>query len=141
MAALLNTFSRRVVGLAMSEFRDEPLVEAALRMVLGQRVLDGSLIHPTDRGSQYTAEDYLALLKACGVSLSMSGKGDSYDTAMAESFFGTLRAECIELQRFATCREARLAAFEYLMVFYHQQRLHSALGDCSPADFEAADAH
>jgi len=138
VAALLDTFSRRVVGLAMSEFRDEQLVEAALRMALGQRVPEGTLIHHTDRGSQYTADDYLTLLNMCGVVVSMSGKGDPYDNAMAESFFSTLRAECIERQRFATRREARLAVFEYIMVFYNRQRLHSALGYCSPVDFEAA---
>lgn len=141
VATLLDTFARRIVGLAMSEFRDEPLVEASLRMALGQRVLNGPLIHHTDRGSQYTAGDYLACLKAYGVSVSMSGKGDPYDNAMAESFFSTLRAECIELQRFVTRREARLAVFEYIMVFYNRQRLHSALGYCSPVDFEAAHSH
>jgi len=104
VAALLDTFSRRVVGLAMSAGRDEPLVEAALRMALGQRVLAGALIHHTDRGSQYTADDYRALLQAYGVCVSMSSKGDPYDNAMAESFFSTLRAECVELQRFATRR-------------------------------------
>lgn len=138
VATLLDTFSRRIVGLAMSEFRDEALVETALRMALGQRILDGALIHHTDRGSQYMADDYLAVLKGCGVSVSMSGQGDPYDNAMAESFFSTLRAECVELQRFATRREARLAVFEYIMVFYNRQRLHSALGYCSPVDFEAA---
>jgi putative transposase len=138
VATLLDTFSRRIVGLAMSAFRDAPLVEASLRMALGQRVLHGPLIHHTDRGSQYTADDYLALLKGGGVSVSMSGKGDPYDNAMAESFFSTLRAECVELQRFATRREARLAVFEYIMVFYNRQRLHSALGYCSPVAFEAA---
>lgn len=140
VATLLDTFSRRIIGLAMSKFRDEPLVEAALRMALGQRMLDGALIHHTDRGSQYTADDYLTLLSACGVDVSMSSKGDPYDNAMAESFFSTLRAECTQLQRFATRREARLAVFEYVMVFYNRQRLHSALGYCSPADFEAAHA-
>ena len=141
VAALLDTFSRRVVGLVMSAWRDEPLVEASLRMALGQRVPERLLIHHTDRGSQYTADDYLALLKAYGVCVSMSGKGDPYDNAMAESFFSTLRAECVELQRFATRREARLAVFEYVMVFYNRQRLHSALGYCSPVDFEAAHSH
>jgi putative transposase len=141
VATLLDTFSRRIVGLAMSEFRDEPLVEASLRMALGQRVLDGPLIHHTDRGSQYTADDYLTLLKDWGVSVSMSGKGDPYDNAMAESFFSTLRAECVELQRFATRRAARLAVFEYIMVFYNRQRLHSALGYCSSVDFETAHSH
>lgn len=141
VAALLDTFSRRVVGLAMSALRNEPLVEAALRMALGQRILDGPLIHHTDRGSQYTADDYLVQLKTYGVTISMSGKGDPYDNAMAESFFSTLRAECVELQRFATRREARLAVFEYIMVFYNRQRLHSALGYCSPVDFEATYSH
>lgn len=141
VAALLDPFSRRVVGLAMSALRDEPLVEAALRMALSQRMPEGALIHHTDRGSQYTADDYLALLRAYEVCVSMSGKGDPYDNAMAESFFSTLRAECVELQRFATRREARLAVFEYVMVFYNRQRLHSALGYCSPVDFEAAHSH
>ncbi len=141
VAALLDTFSRRVVGLAMRAWRDEPLVETALRMALGQRVLEGALIHHTDRGSQYTADEYLALLKPYGVCVSMSGKGDSNDNAMAETFFSTVRTECVELQRFATRRQARLAVFEYVMVFDNRQRLHSALGYCSPVDFEAAHLH
>ena len=138
VAALLDTFSRRIIGLAMSAYRDEALVMAALRMALAQRVLVGDLIHHTDRGSQYTADDYLALLKAHGVTLSMSGKGDPYDNAMMESFFSTLRAECIELHHFATRETARSVIFEYVMVLYNRQRLHSAFGYCCPVDFEAA---
>lgn len=138
LAALLDTFSRLIVGLAMSAHRDEALVTAALRMALGQRVLDGPLIHHTDRGSQYTADDYLACLSARGVAVSMSRKGDPYDNAMIESFFSTLRAECIDLHRFATRRDARLVVFEFIMVLYNRQRLHSALDYRSPADFEAA---
>ena len=138
VAALLDTFSRRIVGLSMSAYRDEALVAAALRMALGQRILNGPLTHHTDRGSQYTADDYLACLEACGISVSMSRKGDPYDNAMIESFFSTLRAECIELQRFATRQAGRLAVFEYIMLFYNCQRLHSALDYCSPVDFEVA---
>jgi putative transposase len=138
VAALLDTFSRRIIGLAMSAYRDEALVMAALRMALAQRVLVGDLIHHTDRGSQYTADDYLALLKAHGVTLSMSGKGDPYDNAMMESFFSTLRAECTERHHFATRETARLVIFEYVMVLYNRQRLHSALGYHCPVDFEAA---
>jgi transposase InsO family protein len=85
VAALLDTFSRRIVGLAMSAFRDEALVIAALQMALGQRTPTSDLIHHTDRGSQYTADDYLALLKAYGITASMSDKGDPYDNAMIES--------------------------------------------------------
>jgi putative transposase len=138
VAALLDTFSRRIIGLAMSAYRDEALVMAALRMALAQRVLVGDLIHHTDRGSQYTADDYLALLKAHGVTLSMSGKGDPYDNAMMESFFSTLRAECTERHHFTTRETARLVIFEYVMVLYNRQRLHSALGYHCPVDFEAA---
>lgn len=138
VAALLDTFSRRIMGLAMSAYRDEALVMAALRMALTQRTLVGDLIHHTDRGSQYTADDYLALLKAHGVTVSMSGKGDPYDNAMIESFFSTLRAECTERYHFASRETARLVVFEYVMVLYNRQRLHSALGYQRPVDFEAA---
>lgn len=86
VAALLDTFSRCIIGLAMSAYRDEVLVMAALRMALTQRTLVGNLIHYTDRGSQYTTDDYLALLTAHGVTVSMSGKGDPYDNAMRELF-------------------------------------------------------
>jgi len=140
LAALLDTYSRLIVGWAMSAYRDEALVEAALRMALGRRHLadPAELVHHTDRGSQYTAADYLALLSARGIQVSMSRKGDCYDNAMMESFFSTLRAECTDLQRFPTRSAARLAVFDYIEVFYNRQRLHSSLGYHSPADFEAA---
>ena len=136
IAALLDTFSRRIVGLSMSAFRNETLVESALHMALGLRFVATGLIHHTDRGSQYTAHDYLDLLSGLGVSVSMSGKGDPYDNAMMESFFSTLRLECTELQSFATREAARMVVFEYVMVFYNRYRLHSALGYRSPVDFE-----
>ena len=94
------------------------------------------LIHHTDRGSQYTADDYLARLKEYGILVSMSGKGDPYDNAMMESFFSTLRAELTDLERFPTRQAARTAVFEFIEVFYNRQRLHSSLGYRSPADFE-----
>lgn len=138
MAALLDTFSRRIVGWGMSAHRDEALVTEALRMALVRRALpaDSRLIQHTDRGSQYTAADYLALLKAHDIQVSMSGKGDPYDNAMIESFFATLRAELTELQRFSTRQAARLVLFEFIEVFYNRQRLHSALAYRSPVDFE-----
>lgn len=140
LAALLDTFSRRIVGLAMRSQRDEALVEDALRMALGQRwhlVQQPNLIHHTDRGSQYTADGYLALLNHHHATVSMSRKGDCYDNAMMESFFSTLRAECTELHRFDTRADARAVVFEYIMLFNNRQRIHSALGYCSPVDFEA----
>lgn len=140
LAALLDTYSRMMVGWAMSGYRDEALVETALRMALAQRDLpaDTDLIQHTDRGSQYTADDYLALLKAHGIQVSMSGKADPYDNAMIESFFSTLRAELTDLERFATRQAARTAVFEFIEVFYNRQRLHSSLGYRSPLAFETA---
>jgi putative transposase len=112
----------------------------ALRMALARRELPQKtdLIQHTDRGSQYTADDYLALLQDYGIQVSMSDKGDPYDNAMIESFFSTLRAELTDLERFTTRQAARTALFEFIEVFYHRQRLHSSLGYRSPADFETA---
>lgn len=140
LAALLDTYSRMIVGWAMSVYRDEALVTAALRMALARRELpqDTDLIQHTDRGSQYTAADYLALLKSNDIQVSMSGKGDPYDNAMMESFFSTLRAELTDLERFATRQAARTAVFEFIEVFYNRQRLHSSLGYRSPTAFETA---
>lgn len=140
LAALLDTYSRFIVGWAMSAYRDEALVTHALRMALARRDCPQptNLIQHTDRGSQYTADNYLALLKAQGIQVSMSGKGDPYDNAMIESFFSTLRAELTDLERFTTRQAARTALFEFIEVFYHRQRLHSSLGYRSPAAFETA---
>jgi transposase InsO family protein len=140
LAALLDTYSRMIVGWAMSVCRDEALVTVALRMALSRRDLPqpADLIQHTDRGSQYTADEYLALLKAHGIAVSMSGKGDPYDNAMMESFFSTLRAELTDLERFPTRQAARTAVFEFIEVFYNRQRLHSSLGYHSPLAFESA---
>jgi transposase InsO family protein len=140
LAALLDTYSRLMVGWAMSVYRDEALVTDALRMALARRDLSqaADLIQHTDRGSQYTADDYLALLKAHGIQASMSGRGDPYDNAMMESFFSTLRAELTDLEHFATRQAARTAVFEFIEVFYNRQRLHSSLDYRSPMAFETA---
>lgn len=140
LAALLDTYSRLIVGWAMSVYRDEALVEAALRMALARRTIPqpATLIQHTDRGSQYTADDYLALLMQHGIQVSMSDKGNPYDNAMMESCFSTLRAELTDLERFPTRQAARTTVFEFIEVFYNRQRLHSSLGYHSPADFESA---
>ena len=138
LAALLDTYSRWVVGWAMSVYRDEALVTDALCMALVRRDIPemADLIHHTDRGSQYTADEYRMLLKAHGIQISMSDKGDPYDNAMMESFFSTLRAELTDLERFPTRQAARTAVFEFIEVFYNRQRLHSSLGYRSPLVFE-----
>lgn len=138
LAALLDTYSRLIVGWAMSVYRDETLVETAFRMALARRTLPqpATLIQHTDRGSQYTAAEYLALLKQHGIQVSMSDKGNPYDNAMMESFFSTLRAELTDLERFTTRQVARTTVFEFIEVFYNRQRLHSSLGYLSPLAFE-----
>ena len=137
LAAILDTFSRRIIGWAMSPFRDEALVTSALRMALAARQIDEPLVHHSDQGSQYAACDYRALLLAHGITVSMSAKGDPYDNAMMESFFSTLRAEWTDLHSFVSRREARTIVFECIEVFYNRQRLHSALGYTSPVQLEA----
>ena len=127
-----------IVGWAMSQWRDEALVQAALDRALARRHLNPELIQHTDRGSQYTADDYQTTLRSKPVLISMSKKGHPLDNAMMESFFSTLRAELTELQHFHTRRQARTALFEFIEGFYNRQRLHSSLGYHSPTDFEAA---
>ena len=138
LAAILDCFSRRIVGWAMRMFRDASLVEDALRMALQQRRItpEDQLVHHSDRGSQYTAEDYLMLLETYGIAISMSGKGDPYDNAMMESFFATLRAELTELEQFATRAAAQVAVFDYIEVFYNRQRIHTSIDYTHPTAYE-----
>ncbi len=138
LATLLDVSSRRIVGWAMADQLRTELALDALTMALQQRrPLPGQLVHHTDRGCQYTARAYPAVLAAHGVTCSMSRAGDCYDNALAESFFGTLQAELVHGQRWPSRRCARLALFEWIEVFYNRQRRHSALGYLSPACFEA----
>ncbi len=95
-------------------------------MALTQRKPGAGLVHHSDRGSQYTSQGYLAVLKEAEIQVSMSSKGDCYDNAFMESFFGTLKQECVELQTSHTRAEARSAVFEYSEVFYCRQRRHSS---------------
>ena len=135
LAGVLDVFSRRVVGWAMADHMREDLVEDALRLALAQRRPGRELLHHSDQGSQYTSDDYLALLGKHGITVSMSRSGDCYDNAMMESFWGTLKAECASAP-FSTRAAARIALFDYLEGWYNRQRLHSALGYTSPASFE-----
>jgi putative transposase len=136
LSVVLDIFSRMVVGWAMDAHRDEALVEQAARMALTRRQPEPGLLHHSDRGSQYTAADYRELLEQSGIVMSMSGKGDCYDNALMESFFGTLKSECVDRQSFASRAQARLVIFEYLEAFYNRQRLHSSLGYVSPVTYE-----
>lgn len=135
LAVVLDLFSRRVIGWSMRETMDTPLVEAALHMALADRQPGAGLLHHSDQGSQYTSTTYLDCLTAAQVNLSMSRVGNCYDNAVVESFFATLKAECVTYV-FATHAQARTAIFEYLEGWYNPYRLHSSLGYRSPVQFE-----
>jgi transposase InsO family protein len=136
LAAILDLFSRRVVGLAMSERIDRALVLEALRNAVGRRAPNAGLLHHSDRGSQYASGAYQDALADLGVVCSMSRKGNCWDNAVAESFFATLKTELVYTRRFATRAEAREAIFEFVEVFYNRRRRHSTLGYASPVEFE-----
>lgn len=136
LAAVLDLFSRRVVGWGMSANNDEGLVLGALNMALTTRRPARGLIHHSDRGSVYCGTDYLAVLKAHGVERSMSRKGDCWDNAVAESFFGTLKQEMLFRRKLETRAATQTAIFEYLEVYYNPKRRHSTLEFLSPVDFE-----
>jgi transposase InsO family protein len=140
LAIILDLFSRKVVGWAMSEHIDTALVKTALKMALQTRQLNPSLLHHSDQGSQYTSAAYQSNLTDWHIQPSMSRVGNCYDNAVAESFFGTLKAECVTHQ-FATHAQARTTIFEYIEVWYNRQRLHSSLGYLSPVEFEQKHGH
>lgn len=135
LAVVLDLFSRKVIGWAMSQKMDTALVETALRMALRDRRPPAGLLHHSDQGSQYTSAAYCHYLTAALAQLSMSGVGNCYDNAVIESFFSTLKTECVT-GPFRTCAQARTTIFEYIEVWYNRQRLHSTLGYHSPVDFE-----
>lgn len=140
LATVMDLHSRRIVGWAMSAAGGErSLTLNALQMAITQRRPGPGLIHHSDRGVQYACGDYQAALHAQQMIPSMSRKGDCWDNAPKESFFGTLKCE-LGLHGMRPPREqAHRKVFEYIEVFYNRQRLHSSLGYLSPAAFEAAD--
>ncbi len=134
LAVVLDLFSRFVVGWAVSMTIDEELVDKALRRALERRCPDAGLLHHSDQGSQYASQDYRALLKTYRITCSMSRKGDCWDNAVVESFFGTLKTELGE--SFESAEDAERKLFDFIEVFYNQQRLHSTLGYVSPGAWE-----
>jgi len=140
LAVVLDLFSRKVVGWSMAEQMDTALVENALCMAMHARQPDASLLHHSDQGSQYTSAAYQSQLAEAKIQASMSRVGNCYDNAVVESFFGTLKTECITAQ-FATHALARTAIFDYIEVWYNRKRLHSTLGFLSPTDFEQHHGH
>jgi len=138
LAAVLDVYSRKIVGWSMAEHMESQLVADALQMALQRRRPGKGLLHHSDRGVQYASDDYQRLLAGHGITVSMSRRGDCYDNAMMESFWATLKTELVHLQAFETHEQAKASIFEYIEVFYNRQRLHSSLGYLSPESFEAA---
>ena len=138
LAAVMDCFSRRIVGWNMDDHLRSDLAGDALRMALMNRAPQprGRLIHHSDRGVQYACAAHRRLLEAHGLVPSMSRTGNCYDNAPMESFFGTLKRELVNEQRYATRAQARSSIFEYIEGFYNRQRKHSRLGYKSPQEFE-----
>jgi transposase InsO family protein len=140
LASVMDLFSRKVVGWAMSDQIDSALATNALRMAwITRRPLSG-LLHHSDQGRQFTGAPYQHVLAEMGCQVSMNRKGECYDNASMESFFATLKSECVTKQ-FKSRAEARSTIFEYLEGWYNRLRLHSSLDYLSPAEFEALSGH
>ncbi len=140
LAVILDLHSRMVVGWALADHMRTELVEKALESALGQRAPSTDMLHHSDRGSQYASASYSSMLADRGITMSMSRRGDCYDNAVVESFFGSLKQELVHHVRWEHLAQARAALHDYIEVFYNRQRLHSSLGYRTPAeaDQEAA---
>ena len=137
LAVIIDLYSRKVVGWSMGSRMKAQLVCDALRMAIWQRRPRGGLVVHSDRGSQYASKDYRRLLKAHRFVGSMSRKGDCWDNAVAESFFGSLKQERVHWRNYQTRIDAQQDVLNYISMFYNSYRLHSYLGYVSPNQYEA----
>lgn len=138
LAGVLDLYSRKVVGWAMADHMRTELASAALQMAIVHRRPAKGLLHHSDRGVQYASDDYQKVLREHQMEVSMSGRGECWDNACMESFWGTLKTELVNHEHYATRDEARQSIFEYIEVFYNRKRMHSSLGYQSPEAFEAS---
>jgi putative transposase len=134
LAAILDLFSRFIVGWAISAVNDRHVTIKALEMAVKRRCPDAGLLHHSDQGCTYASEDYQKVLDAHEIVCSMSRRGNCYDNAVMESFFSTVKTELAD--RFDSCGDAKMELFDYIEVFYNQRRRHSTIGQISPAAFE-----
>ena len=138
LAVILDAYSRRVVGWALSRHIDATLTCAALRAAIAKRHPPRGCIHHSDRGVQYAADDYIKILEEHKFTISMSRKGNPYDNAQAESFMKTLKVEEVYVSEYRTFAEVKERIGKFIELIYNQERLHSALGYVSPLEFEEA---
>ena len=136
LAAIMDLFSRKIVGWAMRDHMQVELVSSALTMAIQQQRPEAGLIHHSDRGVQYASHDYRAVLSAAGIIGSMSRKANCYDNAPMESFFHTLKTELVHHRQYETRAEAQRDIFAFIEGFYNRTRLHSAIGYISPIEME-----
>ncbi len=136
LAVVMDLYSRRIIGWSMDQWISRHLVIDALNMALGVREPSDQLIHHSDRGAQYTSDDFRDALEKHGIQCSMSGRGNCYDNAVVESFFGLLKRERVNRARYRTRDEARADIFDYIECFYNRKRRHGYVGYLSPVDYE-----
>lgn len=132
LAVMIDLYSRKIIGWSMSEQNNKELVLNALDMAIVARKPTGSVIHHTDQGAPYASEEYTVKLRLNNMIQSMSRKGDCYDNAVAESFFGTLKNELVLGEVFKTREDARREIFKYIEIFYNRKRIHQSLGYKTP---------
>jgi len=137
LAVILDAFSRRVVGWALSRHINAALTLTALTMAIKTRQVTPGLVHHSDRGVQYACDDYIALLKLHNFTISMSRKGNPYDNAMAESFMKTLKVEEVYISDYQTVSQATSNIHQFIETVYNSKRLHSSLGYLTPCEKEA----
>lgn len=136
VAIVMDLFPMKVVGLSMGDRLQADLVTKTLKQALNRRAIKKGLLHHSDKGCQYTSREFRELTERYGIKLSMSGKGNCYDNAVAESFFHTLETEHTNFFKYRSREEAKSSIFEYIEVFYNRKRLHSTNGYRSPEEFE-----
>jgi putative transposase len=136
LAAVLDIYSRKIVGWQVDKRLNSELVEKALQNALRDRTIEKGMIFHSDQGIQYTSASFRNLLTENGFRQSMSRRGNCYDNAITESFFHTLKTELTKNLKYKSRQEARISLFEYIEIFYNRKRLHSALGYKSPVEFE-----
>jgi transposase InsO family protein len=136
LSIILDLYSRKIIGWSVSDRITKKVVTDALLKAIWNRKPSKGLIVHSDQGSQYASIEFRNIIKRFGFKQSMSGKGNCYDNAVAESFFHTIKTECVYSEVYKSKSEAKSAIFDYIEIFYNRQRRHSTIGYMSPVDFE-----